>query len=280
MPQPPTEAKTAPPDSQTFTFGDWTVAVTKSHIMGSQCEADSPCGPDTPSDLLCNYCRYERELSLPSLPDMVFADNTLQVQHREGGTITFTALDALRSVNTRESSVQVAHAAVWREARADCQGAQKVVEPFDWTYTTTFRGTLAGTLRTEPTEERIDLDKLKVREEIKFYSEVYLYDDELDDNGCTKCVAKVRVMPSGIFVVFRHYLRVDQVLVRINDTRLFSPAGANFFLRESSTRQAAIEDLKVPAPVYTNPDIVWQHLPLVEETVDKIICGDSNSASV
>ncbi|MPC20889.1 TIP41-like protein [Portunus trituberculatus] len=136
MPQPPTEAKTAPPDSQTFTFGDWTVAVTKSHIMGSQCEADSPCGPDTPSDLLCNYCRcvgrskkrkarscweeegrYERELSLPSLPDMVFADNTLQVQHREGGTITFTALDALRSVNTRESSVQVAHAAVWREAR-------------------------------------------------------------------------------------------------------------------------------------------------------------------
>ena len=63
--------------------------------------------------------RYERELSLPSLPDMVFADNMLQLRHREGGSITFTALDALRCVNPKESSVQVAHAAVWREARLE-----------------------------------------------------------------------------------------------------------------------------------------------------------------
>lgn len=273
----PTETKTDPPDSEDFTFGDWTVRVTKSHIMGSQCEAEETCTADTTPEHLCNFCRYERELSLPSLPDMVFADNILQLRHREGGTITFCALDALRCVNPKESSLQVAHAAVWREARADCQGAQKVVEPYDWTYTTNFRGTLAGALRTEATTERIDLDKLKVREEIKFYSEVYLYDDELDDNGCTRCVAKVRVMPSGIFVVFRHYLRVDQVLVRINDTRLYSPAGASHFLRESSTRQAAISDLRVPASVYTNPDVVWQHLPVVEETVDKICAAGSAS---
>lgn len=75
--------------------------------------------------------------------------------------------------------------------RSDCEGAQKVVEPYDWTYTTNFRGTLTGALEAVESSERIDLDKLKVREEIKFYSEIYLYEDELDDNGCTRCVAKV-----------------------------------------------------------------------------------------
>ena len=66
-----------------------------------------------------------------------------------------------------------------------------MVEPYDWTYTTDFRGAVTGGLKTVDSTERIDLDKLKVREEIKFYSEIYLYEDELDDNGCTRCVAKV-----------------------------------------------------------------------------------------
>ncbi|KAG0695017.1 TIP41-like protein [Chionoecetes opilio] len=218
------ESHLPPPRVEEFVFHDWTVRVVKSHIMGSQCEATTPCTKETQDDALCNYCRYERELKLPSLPDMVFANNMLQLSHRDGGSITFTA---------------------WRPcAASDCEGAQKVVEPYDWTYTTNFRGTLRGGADAEASSERIDLDKLKVREEIKFYSEIYLYEDELDDNGCTRCVAKVRIMPSGIFVVFRHYLRVDQVIVRINDTRLYSPAGAPYFLRESSTREAPIAQLR------------------------------------
>lgn len=75
--------------------------------------------------------------------------------------------------------------------RADCEFAQKVLKPYDWTYTTHFRGTLAGGLQAEPTTERIDLDRLRVREEIKFYEEIFLYEDELDDNGSTRCVVKV-----------------------------------------------------------------------------------------
>ena len=46
-------------------------------------------------------------------------------------------------------------------------------------------------LKIEPTEDRIDLEKLRVPEEIVFYDEIFLYEDELDDNGSTRCVAKV-----------------------------------------------------------------------------------------
>lgn len=64
-----------------------------------------------------SHFRYARELSLPSLPDMVFADNLLEIQHAEGGSISFTALDALKCVNNQEDTLQVAHANAWKEAR-------------------------------------------------------------------------------------------------------------------------------------------------------------------
>ena len=52
-------------------------------------------------------------------------------------------------------------------------------------------------------------------------------------------------MPSGFFAVFRHYLRVDHVIVRVNDTRLYSPAGASYIIRESSLREALIPKINV-----------------------------------
>ncbi|KAG7169926.1 TIP41-like protein isoform X2 [Homarus americanus] len=272
----PVESRLPPPLCEEFVYGDWTLKIVKSHIMGSQCEALlGHCTGDMEVEKLCNRCRYERLLTLPSLPDMVFADNLLQIKHKSGGSITFNALEALQCVNDKEDTLQVAHADVWKEARADCEFAQKVVKPYDWTYTTNYRGTLSGGIVAESTDERIDLNKLREREEIKFYEEIFLYEDELDDNGSTRCVVKVRVMPSGLFVVFRHYLRVDRVIVRVNDTRLYSPASVSFILRETSTREAAVSNLQVDSLVYNNPDLVWQHLPLVKEQCDKLVIEKS-----
>ena len=42
-----------------------------------------------------------------------------------------------------------------------------------------------------PTGNRINIEKLKVKEKIFFYDEVILYEDELADNGCTKLSIKM-----------------------------------------------------------------------------------------
>ena len=42
-----------------------------------------------------------------------------------------------------------------------------------------------------PTEERIDVEKLKVREQIMFYEEITLFEDELADHGCAMLTAKM-----------------------------------------------------------------------------------------
>jgi len=60
------------------------------------------------------------------------------------------------------------------------------------------------------------------------------------------------------------------VIVRVNDTRLYHPGGTDYIIRESSTREAPISNLKVSPSVYKNPDLVWQYLPLTYEKIDKL----------
>ena len=62
-------------------------------------------------------CRFQKELKLPQLPEMVFADNVLRLQHAEGFGIEFNALDALRLVDAEHDHLKVAVSQAWREAR-------------------------------------------------------------------------------------------------------------------------------------------------------------------
>ena len=53
------------------------------------------------------------------------------------------------------------------------------------------------------------------------YGEVILFEDELGDKGYSKVNVRFRVMADCFFVLHRSYTRVDHVLVRILDTRIF-----------------------------------------------------------
>ena len=46
-------------------------------------------------------------------------------------------------------------------------------------------------LQVEPTDARIDLEKLKVREKIHFYADIVLFEDELGDNGHSGLSVKI-----------------------------------------------------------------------------------------
>ena len=52
-------------------------------------------------------------------------------------------------------------------------------------------------------------------------------------------------MPSGFFALHRFYLRVDDVLIRINDTRLYYEKDKDYVLREYTSRESRTKDLKV-----------------------------------
>ena len=68
----------------------------------------------------------------------------------------------------------------------------------------------------------LDMKLLRRRDiPILHYVDLPLYEDEMDDNGSSVLRVRLRVMPSFFFVLLRHVLRVDGVLIRQRETRIF-----------------------------------------------------------
>eukprot|EP00088_Acartia_fossae_P020655 TRINITY_DN22193_c0_g1_i1.p1 TRINITY_DN22193_c0_g1~~TRINITY_DN22193_c0_g1_i1.p1 ORF type:complete len:254 (+),score=40.68 TRINITY_DN22193_c0_g1_i1:36-797(+) len=244
-----------PPVIEEFQFGPWNISTTKSRILNAE-ESD---------ELL-------KDLELPHLPDMLFIHNRLELKHEEGLSLKMEPVEALRGVNAHEDLIQVSMAQDWQEARKNSPYINKVVHPYDWTFTTSYSGTLEHQteLRIEETEEKINYEKLKIKEKILFFDELVLYEDELDDNGCTKLIAKIRVMPSGFFILLRFHLRVDNTLIRVYDTRIYHEIEKDYLLREYSEREDATQNLSVDRQIWSDPNLIVDHLPLKLSKSDKI----------
>lgn len=59
----------------------------------------------------------------------------------------------------------------------------------------------------------------------------------LGDAGSTMSEVRFRVMGDCWFALLRHYLRVDDVLIRVVDTRFYHEFGKNYLLREFQVRE-------------------------------------------
>eukprot|EP00057_Strongylocentrotus_purpuratus_P006971 XP_011661445.1 PREDICTED: TIP41-like protein [Strongylocentrotus purpuratus] len=242
--------------TETFSFGPWAITSTKAHI--------------SKTDVVS---KHEEELGLPQLPEMTFGDNVLRIQHSCGFGLDFNTIDALRTVDNKHDTMKVAAADTWREARSDCEFISKVIKPFDWTYTTSYKGTIVdsnGSHKITETDERIDIEKLKVREKIFFFEDMPLFEDELADNGCAILTVKMRVMQTSFFLLMRFFLRVDGVLVRINDTRCYHEAGTNYILREYSSKEKSIQALGLEPHELQDPIKLNEMLDTVTQTYEKL----------
>ncbi|XP_069335199.1 TIP41-like protein isoform X3 [Eulemur rufifrons] len=199
---------------QDFSFGPWKLTASKTHIMKS-----------------ADVEKLADELHMPSLPEMMFGDNVLRIQHGSGFGIEFNATDALRCVNNYQGMLKVACAEEWQESRTEGEHSKEVIKPYDWTYTTDYKGTLLG-------------ESLKLK----------------------------RVMPSSFFLLLRFFLRVDGVLIRMNDTRLYHEADKTYMLREYTSRESKIANLMhVPPSLFTEPNEISQYLPIKQAVCEKLI---------
>jgi len=236
--------------TEEFKFGPWAIVACTGPILTSV-EDD----------------RIKQVLDIPALPEMCFGETSLQINHINGFGLSFNAIDALKCVDNKHDKMKVAYAAEWQGQREVLGVNKEVVKPFDWTYTTDYKGTLTGEnpLEEKDTDLRIDIEKLKRHEKIHFYQDMILFEDELGDNGIAKMNVKIRVMPSSFFLLLRFFLRVDDVLVRINDTRVYHEAGTDFVLREFLSKEKKVQELTNP-----NGENVAEQLDLVSQTFTKL----------
>lgn len=95
--------------------------------------------------------------------------------------------------------------------------AGKIKKSFDWTFSTDYKGTLTDNIVVEPTDEQINFDILKQKEQILFYHDLTLFEDELHDHGISKMSVKIVSVVSFIEVeeVPRFYPRGDDKVAYI-----------------------------------------------------------------
>jgi len=96
----------------------------------------------------------------------------------------------------------------------------------------------------------IPIAELTRQDPILFYAEVPLYEDELHDNGMSQIIIRVRVMPTSFFLLARYTLRVDNVLFRTYDTRIYHSFTSSppLIVRECTGWEAPYESIKQQLP--------------------------------
>ncbi|KAG5913048.1 hypothetical protein E4U53_005038 [Claviceps sorghi] len=194
------------------------------------------------------------KLGIP-VPEMMFGDNLVSVAHRPSGwTLAFTTPDALDAVDkTDRHMLKVAYARDWESTReTQTRTIRDAVKPYDWSYSTTYAGTVSTpaaaaaspALALTPSRAEMPLDLLRRRDPILFYDDVVLYESELDDNGISVYSAKVRVHEERMLLLCRLFMRLDNVVVRIRDTRLFVDFHTQHVIREYTAKEAPFQDVK------------------------------------
>jgi type 2A phosphatase activator TIP41 len=212
---------------------------------------------------------------------MVFHKNTLELEHENGAKITFNPIESLKKVRNEKMDIKVHCSEEWQESRPRDKTGEKL-KPFDWTFSTDYQGTINDKFVVEPTDLKIDRFKLMVKEQILFYEDLTLFEDELHDNGTSVSSVKIvsfysapvkcrnsfwyplqRVMPSGFYVLLRFFMRVDNVMIRMNETRYYFENGKDFIIKEYTSREATYDRLKhVPPALYISPNEIGDHLPV------------------
>ncbi|KAK4190426.1 TIP41-like family-domain-containing protein [Podospora australis] len=223
-----------PQATRTHQQGPFTISATKLPILKAG-----------PIDSLTS------RLGIP-IPEMIFGDNVLSITHAPSGwSIFFSAEPALDLVDkTGASMLRVAYASSWSATREKTSaGITEVVKPFDWSYTTSYRGSEHPSPshklhKADPKKTQIPLELLKRRDPILFADEVVLYESELDDNGISMLSVKVRVMEQRMLLLCRFFMRLDNVLVRVRDTRVYVEFGTETVLREYTAREDSFENVK------------------------------------
>ena len=153
--------------------------------------------------------------------------------------------------------LQVAYAKEWSRSREQSSAAdiREVVRPYDWSYTCCYKGDETkgregeGLVEVEEEaarrgEKAIPIELLKRRDPILFADEVVLYESELDDNGISVLSVKLRVMDQRMLLLCRLFMRLDNVLIRVRDTRVYVDFEKEEVIREYTAREDKYENVK------------------------------------
>lgn len=133
------------------------------------------------------------------------------------------------------------------------------LKPYDWTYSTNYKG-LTRNLKFVGGDEldqkwekdngknsgeglHIPIARLMQPDPILFFDEMILFEDELADNGISMLSTKIRVMPTCLLILCRFFLRLDNVIFRVRDCRVFIDLDKDEVIREYKVQEDTYDNV-------------------------------------
>ena len=176
---------------------------------------------------------------LEMMPDSFFGDNSINIKTPFYTLLISTekSLDGLNLEKVRklkgskdfkdphfifDEVLKVPATKLWANKKNE-EGIKEHNIDQDWTYLNYYRGNLETNNNYEITEnlKSIDRSRLTVKNPIKFFKDLFLYEDDLGDFGYSKVRVRVRVQEDSCFLIIRSYVRVDNERIRSIDNRIF-----------------------------------------------------------
>lgn len=171
------------------------------------------------------------------IPQVVYPTAHVAIEGASGVWMSWDAVDALQDWAQAHHEIaihsRVAHQGVaiikppdiveWEERRKHgrAHAASSSVMHFDWTFTTNFLGRAEGGQWNELDESGMRTSLLTDSSvPILFFDEVTLYQDDLNGKGHVDYSIKLRVMPTCCYVLARTWVRADNVLVRLRESKV------------------------------------------------------------
>lgn len=68
-------------------------------------------------------------------------------------------------------------------------------------------------------------------------------------------------------------------MVRVNDTRYFHDFSTNYVLREYTNKECGVKQLRLPLPMFGDPNLISPHLPLNQSIYEKITWINNQTAT-
>lgn len=274
-------------DIPSISIDDWTITSCKKPILNS-----------------VELEKWESEYlpGLGTLPEMIFGNNFIKIENvKHNWQIEFNALDALRLVSLEDTGIRVSYSKDWIESKkrvnqnknttkknndvdvdeVEIDKFLKIVKHYDWTYTTEYKGTIHDD--DEKSNEAVryvfrrddfvelPIDKLSRPDPILYFDDMILYEDELADNGISLLTCKIRVMNERLLLLMRFFLNVDDVILRVYDTRIYVEFDTNEIIREFKKyegdneilqRYSRIANSIDPKALLRDSNWVVKHIPL------------------
>jgi len=230
------------------------------------------------ADFLAEHCNNKKKLSPPELLFynaylvLEFGSFKLQATARTALTewaVAHLDLDENKCQEVRGVCIiKSADASLWeaKPQRSEITTPREFI--VDWTWSTPYAFGIQGW--TPLPSSGMDMDALRDQTlPILYYHDVTLYEDDLHDNGHVQLNIKIRVMPTCFLVLQRLVVRVEGVLARCRETRLFCHMNKPTHLyRDVSWRQATWDQLPSLGLTPDTLDASLNQLPLVELPFD------------